>query len=471
MRIVSDRRTLLLTIEKLIYGGDGLARLPAPSDTDQAHTRGKAAFVPFVLGEEKIEATLTEQKPGFARAHVDSIVDPSPHRVEPTCQYFSRCGGCHYQHATYDHQLEIKKEILRESLRRTAKLDSPLDIEVHPSPPWNYRNRSRLQVQTEQVQTEKVQTEKVQISPAFVAGYFKLASHELLAVEECPISSPLINRGIASLWQSGRAGKVPQGVREVEFLANADDTQLLIDVGCAREARRAALRAWAEEWQASMPEIAGVVAFREPNPGDRKAGAQEILVAVGASSLTYQTERASYRVSAGSFFQTNRHLTDKLVKIVTAGQSGKLALDLYAGVGLFSTALACDFHHVVSVESSQTSSADLAYNHPTNAEAVQATTEQYLARAENTGRAGKRAAIDKPDLVVVDPPRSGLGEKVARSLAATAAPRITYVSCDPATLARDLVPLLAAGYHVERVHLVDLFPQTYHLESIVHLVR
>ena len=262
---------MLLTIEKLIYGGDGLARLPAASDTDKAQARGKAVFVPFVLAAEKVEASLTEQKPGFARARVDSIIDPSPHRIQPACQYFSHCGGCHYQHASYDHQLEIKKEILRESLRRTAKLDLPFDIEVHPSPPWNYRNRSRLQVQTE----------KAQVTPAFAAGYFKLASHELLAVEQCPISSPLINRGIASLWQSGRAGKVPQGVREVEFFANADDTQLLIDVGCAGVARRAAVRAWAEEWRAALPEIAGVVAYREPNPGDRKAGVQEILVTVG----------------------------------------------------------------------------------------------------------------------------------------------------------------------------------------------
>ena len=438
----------------MIYGGDGLARLPADD-----RGRGKAVFVPFVLAAEKIEASLTEQKPGFARATADSILEPSPHRIQPGCQYFTRCGGCHYQHASYEHQLEIKKEILRESLRRTAKLDLPFDIEVHPSPPWNYRNRSRLQVQ---------------VSPAFTAGYFKLASHELLAVEECPISSPLINRAIACLWQSGRAGKVPEGVREVEFFANADDTQLLVDVACAGEARRSAVRVWAEELHAALPEIAGVVAFREANPGDRKAGAKEILVAVGAAHLTYQTQRAAYRVSPGSFFQTNRHLTDELVKIVTEGQSGQLALDLYAGAGLFSTALASDFHHVVSVESSQTSSADLSYNRSSNGEAVQATTEQYLAR-ENTGRVGKGAVLlhipNKPDLAVVDPPRSGLGERVARLLSTLGAPRVIYVSCDPATLARDLVPLLAAGYRVEQVHLVDLFPQTYHLESVVHLVR
>jgi 23S rRNA (uracil1939-C5)-methyltransferase len=216
------------------------------------------------------------------------------------------------------------------------------------------------------------------------------------------------------------------------------------------------------------------VVFREPNPGDRKASAPEVLVTAGESHLTYQTQLAAYRVSAGSFFQTNRHLTDELVQIVTVGQSGKLALDLYAGVGLFSTALS-DFHHTVSVESSQTSSADLAYNLSSHGEAVQATTEQYLARFENSGRVGKGAVLphipNKPDLAVVDPPRSGLGDRVARALANLGAARVTYVSCDPATLARDLVPLLAAGYRVDQVHLVDLFPQTYHLETVVHLSR
>jgi 23S rRNA (uracil1939-C5)-methyltransferase len=446
---------LLLTIEKLIYGGDGLSHLPADD-----HGRGKAVFVPFVLAGEKIDAAITEQKHGFARAQADSIVERSAHRVPPPCPHFTRCGGCHYQHTSYEHQLEIKKEILRETLRRTAKLDLPFDIEVHPSPPWNYRNRSRLQVQAK---------------PTFAAGYFKVASHELLPVEECPISSPLINRGLAALWQSGRASQVPEGVRELEFFANADDTQLLVEVGCGREARRAAVRTWAEDFRASLPEIAGVVAFREPNPGDRKAGVPEILVSVGVAFLTYQTKGAAYRVSAGSFFQTNRHLTDELVRIVATGQSGKLALDLYAGAGLFSTALASDFHHVVSVESSQTSTADLSYNQSSNGEAVQATTEQYLARAENSGRVGKGEVLPhipyKPDLAVVDPPRSGLGERVARLLSTLGAPRVAYVSCDPATLARDLVILTGSGYRVEQVHLVDLFPQTYHLESVVHLVR
>ena len=195
---------------------------------------------------------------------------------------------------------------------------------------------------------------------------------------------------------------------------------------------------------------------------------------VGADHLTYQTARAAYRVSAGSFFQTNRYLTDELVKIVTEGQSGEHALDLYAGVGLFSTAL-CDMRHMVSVESSQTSTADLSYNLSSNGEAVRATTEEYLSGSHNSRRARKGAVLPppayQPDLAVVDPPRSGLGDRVARMLVTMGALRVVYISCDPVTLARDLVILLAGGYRIEQVHLVDLFPQTYHLESIVHLAR
>ena len=437
-----------------MYGGDGLARLPAD---DQR--RGKAVFVPFVLSGEPIEAVLGEEKPGFARARAATILEPSPHRIAPPCPYFGCCGGCHYQHASYDHQLQIKREILRENLRRIAKLELQTEIQVHPSPPWNYRNRSRLQVQTRR---------------AFAAGYFKFASHDLLPVEHCPISSPLINRGIATLWQSGRVGNVVEGVSEVEFFSDSDssgtESRLLLEVLCAPEARRAAVRDWAEELCSSMPEIVGVAAFREP-----QKGVQEPLVAVGASNLTYQTRNATYRVSAGAFFQTNRFLIDELVGIVTAGRSGDLALDLYAGVGLFSTALARSIRHIVSVESSQTAINDLQYNLPLNGKAVHAAAEQYLAERGKKSRTGIGAALPhllhKPDLVVVDPPRSGLGDRVARLIAEIDAPRVTYVSCDPATLARDLVPLQAAGYRVEEVHLIDLFPQTYHLESVLHLTR
>jgi 23S rRNA (uracil1939-C5)-methyltransferase len=158
----------------------------------------------------------------------------------------------------------------------------------------------------------------------------------------------------------------------------------------------------------------------------------------------------------------NRYLTDELIDIVTSGRSGSTALDLYAGVGLFSSVLNREFERVIAVEGSPTSHADLLYNSPPNVKAVCSTTEKYLKNV-----AGKL----RPDLVVVDPPRSGLGESTADDLIALGAPQITYVSCDPATLARDLSGLLKAGYRVQEAHMVDLFPQTYHLESVFHLVR
>lgn len=442
---------MLLTIEKLIYGGDGLARLP-PDDRG----RGKAVFIPFVLAGEKIEARLTEEKAGFARARAEAVIEASPHRVPPRCPYFARCGGCHYQHASYEHQLEIKTDILRENFRRIAKLELQTEIEVHPSPPGNYRNRSRLQIRTQ---------------PEFAAGYFKLGGHEVLPVEQCPISSPLINRGIAALWQISRARRTPEGLREAEFFANADDTQLLVELACAPEAPESSLKTWAEGLRTVLPEIVGIVAFRAAKPREKSASAAERLF--GTDYLTYQTQGFAYRVSAGSFFQTNRNLTDELVNIVTQEASGDLALDLYAGVGLFSTALTRNFRRVISVEPSHRALPDLQYNLPPNGEAVKATTERYLSQHSDKGHDAGRivSGKQKPDLVVVDPPRRGLGESLARSLADVAAARLIYVSCDPATLARDLVPLFAAGYRVEQTHVIDLFPQTYHLESIVKLVR
>ena len=438
-----------LTIEKLVYGGDGLARLPADESG-----RGKAVFVPFVLEGERVEASLLEQKPGFARAQASQILEASPQRIEPRCPYFQRCGGCHYQHTRDDHQLEIKAAILKENLRRIAKLELDTELNIHPSPPWHYRNRARF---------------KVHSTPQFALGYFKLNSHELLPVEECPISSPLINRALAAMWQLGRSGEVPGAIRELEFFANADDTQLLVEAYCTPEIT-SATEPFAANLRLALPEVTGVVFFaargtRLGTKVDIQSEAKQLAVS-GTGHLIYQTNLASYRVSAGAFFQVNRNLTDELVNLV-AGTSGRdsatgTALDLYAGVGLFSSVLNREFARVIAVESSPTSHADLLYNSPANVKAVRSTAEQYLENA-----AGKL----RPELVVVDPPRSGLGEKVIQGLVKLHAPRITYVACDPATFSRDLARLAGAGYRVEQAHLVDLFPQTYHLESVFHLVR
>ena len=440
---------LQLEIEKLVYGGDGLARLPADE-----HGRGKAVFVPFVIPGEAVEATLVESRGGFSRARLDLVLTASAERIEPACPYFGRCGGCHYQHIDYPAQLRYKADILRETLRRTAKLELQQEIEVHSAGPWAYRNRTRMHVRHR---------------PEFALGYFRHSSHSLLPVESCPISSALINRAISVVVELGRSAKVPDSLHGLQFFANADDSRLLIEAYVPPGTDANELAPFAAALRQSLAEVAGVIVFpaapvedesRHRAPLTSTHG--ETSHVVGEGTLPYAASGTEYRVSGGSFFQTNRYLLDKLVSIVVGKLTGRAALDLYAGAGLFTRFLARNFDHVIAVEDSPHAFADLRHNVPTNVKCLRMTTEVFLA---------ERAAKLAPDLVVLDPPRAGLGERATKALCRMSASRVTYVSCDPATLSRDLRRLLESGYRVEQAHLVDLFPQTYHMETVLHLVR
>ena len=436
-----------LKIEKWIYGGEGLGRMPADETG-----RGKAVFVPFVLPGETAEIELTEQKPGFARAKLKTIAQPSAARVEPRCPYFHRCGGCQYQHAEYAKQLEWKRDILLETLQRTAKLMPEREIELHSGPSYEYRNRTRLKVRT---------------TPEFAIGYHRFGTNELLPVTECPISSPLIQRAITAVWAVGGRHST-EGLREIQFFANHVDDKLFLEFYTDRNIDPRTLEPFATSLRSEINEIVGVTVFPWSTAGDDEdrvpaASLKSVPgTTFGDGSLEYEIATALFRVSAGSFFQTNRFLVEELVSVAIGDAKGRTALDLYAGTGLFSVPLAQRFDRVFAVEASRFSYSDLQHNAPRNVKPVQATTEKYL---DNTG---KKSGID---FVLLDPPRSGMGEDTARLLVKTKAPRITYVSCDPATLARDLRVLSAGGYRIESAHLVDLFPQTFHMETVVHLGR
>ena len=469
-----------LTIDKLIYGGDGLARLPADE-----HGRGKTVFLPFVLPGEQVEASVVEGRPGFARAKLEQIITASNERIEPGCSYFTRCGGCHYQHIDYAAQLRYKTEILRETLRRTAKFELQDEIVVHAAEPWAYRNRTRMHVRHQ---------------PEFALGYFQYGSHALLPVESCPISSPLINRAITAVWTIGRRKRVvPETLHGLQFFANHDETKLLVELyvrpeegvsrlpsapkskttgvgseppaGSSQDTgvNAKALQTFAAQIGNFVPELSGVVVFATSSVEDESRQRapltsmhSEPSVVIGENALTYRAAGQDYRVSGGSFFQTNRYLIDKLTEIVVGGRKGRAAVDLYAGAGLFTSHLARNFDQVIAVESSPHPFADLRNNVPHNVKCLSITTEKFL---------DERAAKLAPDLVVLDPPRAGLGEKAAKALCRMSASYVTYVSCDPATLSRDLRVLLESGFRVEQTHLVDLFPQTYHMETVLHLAR
>jgi 23S rRNA (uracil1939-C5)-methyltransferase len=437
-----------LKIEKLVYGGEGIARI-----VDAQSGRAKAVFVPFVGPEEVVEASIIEEKPGFARARVEKILQPSPARIEPPCPYFLRCGGCQYQHLEYSSQVKAKAQILEETLARTAKLKLDHPVQTHAGEPYHYRNRTRMRVAHD----------------PFAVGYYMYGSHSLLPVEECPISSLLINRALATLWQLGRNERIHEAVREVQFFANDDDSKLLLEFFIEPGVEAEALRATVEVLRGTMAEIVGVAVFQGAPADDSEDQRAPLTRAksspgtfFGDRSLVYATENYDYQVSAGAFFQVNRFLLDEMIEAVTARQSGKLAVDLYSGGGFFTLPLAQKFQQVIAVEASTHSYADLKFNAPANAKAIRVPTEEFLRN---------EVRRYSPDLVVVDPPRAGLGENTARLLGRTSVPRVTYVSCDPATLARDMKVLIEAGFHVEEAHLFDLFPQTFHLESVLHLAR
>jgi 23S rRNA (uracil1939-C5)-methyltransferase len=405
-----------LRIEKAIYGGDGLARIP----------QGKTVFVPATLPGELVEAHIAEERRGFANGQLDAILEPSPERVVPGCEYVPGCGGCQYQHANAAFQLQMKLDILKETLVR-AHLPLPGEIGSLAGPPWGYRNRIRLHVMKRGL------------------AYRQRGSHNLLPVTHCPIAAPLLEQAIAAVTHLDLGSLCD----EVEFFTNADQDQLLVSLWPGRQGPSdRALEDFAERLKGDLPALIGVGLF-----------SGQSMKHWGLRSLTYSVSGRSYRVSLGSFFQVNRFLLPELLPLVLQNSSGRLAWDLYSGAGLFARAL--DFENVTAVESAGFSADDLKHNLAgTQHRVVRSSTLDFL-----------RSQTAKPELILVDPPRAGLGKEICGHLARIAAPAITYVSCDPATLARDLQSLLQSGYSVQAIHLVDLFPQTFHMETVTFLKR
>jgi 23S rRNA (uracil1939-C5)-methyltransferase len=422
-----------LRIEKAIYGGAGLARVD-----------GKAVFVPFALPGELVEAHVVEDRQGYAQAELDSVLEASVARAVPPCPYFESCGGCHYQHANYEEQVGIKVGILREMMER-AHLDGVPEISAIHAEPLGYRNRIRLHVQRE----------------PFALCYKHRGSHAQIAVDACPIAAPFIADALEVFRLNGAAWGLQEWADEIEFFANGDATAMLVSLWTRRDVRVVApkLAALLASAQRELPSLTGLGVFRSEQ--GKQQG--QLIAQAGEKALIYTVAGQPYRASLGSFFQVNAFLIDRLVALVTGGHEGDTAWDLYAGVGLFARQLTAHFSQVVAVESSASSLGDLQKNlYGARHRAVAANTLDFLRRAQ-------KQREPAPTLVVVDPPRAGLGKEVTTLLGEIRPRHITYVSCDPATLSRDLRALVESGYHLRTMHMVDLFPQTFHLESVTTL--
>ncbi len=393
-----------VAIQKLVYGGDGLA-----------HINGEVVLTPFVLPGEQVAVKTAIAKKGLLRGSDPEVLQPSEHRVQPRCEYFGRCGGCHYQHAQYEYELTQKVEILRETLRRLGGIHYEQEIPAISGDPWFYRNRIQLHFADGRM------------------GFRRQASHDLCAIDHCYISAPLLVEAIQRLQEAAKRPEWPGFVRSLELFTNGSELQLNI----LDSARPVAARFF--KWCATF------------------------LPSLVPGAIEYQAAGFRFRVSGRSFFQVNRFLVDSLVDEVLSDSQGDRAVDLYAGVGLFSLALGQRFPSVDAVERGLSAYLDLEFN------AKQSGANIQTSRGSAQDYASRQSQ-ETPDLLVADPPRTGLGDAAIETILRLNPHRMTLVSCDPATLARDARKLLTA-YRVRRLALVDLFPHTYHFETVMHLER
>ena len=437
----APNQNVLVQIEKPVYGGNFLAR-----------DEGKAIFVPLVLPGEQARVRTVEEKRGYATAEAEEVLAASPERIAAKCPHFGPCGGCQYQHAGYETQLRIKQAVLRETLGRGG-VTAPEEIGVLAGEPWAYRNRIR-----------------VAFDAHGGAGYRGRRSHAVVPISECPIAAPLLVRAAMEAAEVLQGFTPPLRATEIALFCIADETALLATVFVAH-AGKVRFDDFAVELKSRIPELAGAELVIESggNQGPRT------IAQWGETALMYRAAGADYRVDHGAFFQVNRWLVDALVARVTAGLSGALAWDLFAGVGLFARKLAQSFGRVVAVESAPAAAGALAANlQGTAGLAVHSSTLGFLHRPGTGERPDlhprdEDLSLGTPDLIVVDPPRTGLGADITARIAEISPSTLVYVSCDPATLARDLRALVTSGYRVESMTLADLFPQTFHLETVVRM--
>jgi 23S rRNA (uracil1939-C5)-methyltransferase len=429
---------LRLSIEKLVYGGDGLA-----------HADGNTVFVPYVLPGEQVRANTKSKKKKLIWAELLEVTSRAKERQPAKCPHFQKCGGCHYQHISAAEQLKLKKEILRETLLRLGGITWDGAIAEHSAEPYGYRNRAQWAVRSGMPRA---------------LGYFLPESSVVLPIDECPVLSPRLAQTFTHLQDMARSGTLSVGVREIEAFADSADEGIALNVAFEKFPKPA--KELASAFRQALPQIESLLLL------DQKKDRFELT---GPGYLAHDAGGYKYRVSHLSFFQVNRFLIEDLLKTVTANAQGKLALDLYSGVGFFTLPLAKAFQKVVSVDANLAATRDLYAN--AEAAGVSITlhnehVEEFLGKTE-----------EKPDFVILDPPRAGLGAEAAEKLAELGAKEIVYLSCDPSTLARDLAVLTGSPrkrkeitgpnvrYEITEMHLFDLFPQTFHIEAFVRLRR
>lgn len=406
---MAENETFQVTMEKMVYGGDCLGRLPD----------GRAVFVPFVLPDEVVRIEVTEDKKRYARGMPLELIEASPDRITPRCIHFGECGGCQYQNIDYAKQLAVKEAIMKDQFQRIAKIENPPIRPVVPSPtPWHYRN-----------------TVQFHLSRKGELGYIHADGEHMLPIEECHLPQ----EGINALWPQIDLGP-DSGVQRLGIRQDSYGSLMLIMEGQDPQP---------PEFSVDIP-VSAVYTPPDAN----------LTVLAGDDHLTFSVLGRDFQVSARSFFQVNTRMAEKMVQFLlehTQFTPNLRAIELYSGVGLFSAFIAEKVGHLTAIESNGSACHDFTTNLADFDNVV-----LYEAEAE----AVMPTLNLQADILIADPPRAGLTPEVHDSLNTIQPLQIAYISCDPATLARDTKKILHKGYRLLSVTPFDLFPQTSHIESI-----
>ncbi len=393
-----------VTIEKIVAGGDGLAR-----------SCGIPLFVPRSAPGDRLRVRLIQRRPSYGRAEIVEVLTPGPARRQPPCPHFEDCGGCDLQHIEDGEQSRLKAEAVVETLRRLGGLSWPGEVEIITGEPWGYRMRTQLRTAPLFMSVPDSEEKKLVAGPVPL-GYLRRGTHDLVPVTRCPVLVPELEAMISTLPDAldmDRTGKKPP--QRIDLAAG--DAQAVT----------------------VAPRLEGLPSG-------------EITLTVGENSYSYD---------ANCFFQTHRGLLQRLIEVVVGPEEGETAFDLYCGVGLFTLPLARRYARVVAVEGDRAAARYARINARRNrlrgVEVEARAVESWLPRLP-----------DGASRVVVDPPRAGLSVPIRAALLERKPRRLTYVSCHPATLARDL-KVLAVRFNIESITLLDLFPQTGHMEAVVQL--
>ena len=379
-------------VERILPGGAGIA-----------HADGRTVLVTLAAPGDLVRVRIERTQGRLSFASIAEIVSPSPQRIEPPCPYFGRCGGCDFQHLGYAAQLAAKVEIIRDCLRRIARIDFAGEIPITGSPnTFHYRSRAQWQFDSQQMRL----------------GYFERGSHRVCDVAACPVLVPELETTFESLREQMKEGSLPEGASEFQAVAGDDGSSL--------------------------------------SPPAAELPTREVSRRIGAHR---------YSFSADGFFQINHELLEQLIATALDNAQGNTAVDLYCGAGLFTLPLARKFKRVFGVEANSTA-ISFARRNLEEAGSDNVTLEATRV-SEWLAAGGERVA--PVDFVLLDPPRAGAEDNAIEGILALRPQRISYVSCDPATLARDLKGLIAGGYRLDAIAAFDMFAQTHHVETVVHL--